>query len=118
MEPIVAPMALDDREAVRRILKDGIATGHASFDTEVPGWAAMSPVSTRCAQSGVAEVSVYVGSRFRGSGPAGAAGEVERDLAGRRTDGTAQQSCGDLVANRGDCAPEHAGSTHLDAGSS
>ncbi len=92
MEPIVMPMIPEDWEAVRRILEEGIATGHASFDTEVPdwnawgrshleacrivarvegeiaGWAALSPVSSRCVHSGVAEVSVYVGSRFRGRG--------------------------------------------------
>ena len=92
MNPIVTPMIPEDWETVRRILEDGIATGHASFDTEVPdwdawdsshlevcrlvaridgeiaGWAALSPVSSRCVHSGVAEVSVYVGSGFRGKG--------------------------------------------------
>lgn len=92
MNPIVTPLTHADWEAVRRILEDGIATGHASFDTEVPdweawngshleacrlvarvegeiaGWAALSPVSSRCVHSGVAEVSVYVGSGFRGRG--------------------------------------------------
>ena len=38
MEPIVTPMTPADWETVRRILQDGIATGHASFDTEVPEW--------------------------------------------------------------------------------
>ena len=89
MNPIVTPMTHADSEAVLRILRDGIATGHSSFDTEAPdweawngshlevcrlvarvegeiaGWAALSPVSSRCVHSGVAEVSVYVGSRFR-----------------------------------------------------
>ena len=92
MKSIVTPMAPADWETVRGILQDGIATGHASFDTEVPdwdawnrshleacrlvarvkgviaGWAALSPVSSRCVHAGVAEVSVYVGSRFRGRG--------------------------------------------------
>lgn len=90
MNPVVTPMIPEDWQTVRRILEGGIATGHASFDTEVPewdawdrshleacrfvarvdgeiaGWAALSPVSSRCIHSGVAEVSVYVGSRFRG----------------------------------------------------
>ena len=92
MEPIVTGMSPADWKTVRRILEDGIATGHASFDTEVPdweawngshleacrlvarvegeiaGWAALSPVSSRCVHSGVAEVSVFVGSGFRGRG--------------------------------------------------
>ena len=92
MKPIVAQMIPDDWKSVRRIYEEGIATGHASFDTEVPdwdawdtrhlaacrlvarvdgeiaGWAALSPVSSRCVHSGVAEVSLYVGSGFRGRG--------------------------------------------------
>lgn len=92
MRPIVAQMIPDDWESVRRVYEEGIATGHASFDTEVPdwdawdrshleacrlvarvegeiaGWAALSPVSSRCVHSGVAEVSLYVGSGFRGRG--------------------------------------------------
>ncbi len=35
---------------------------------EVLGWAALSKVSSRCVYGGVAEVSLYVGSRFRGQG--------------------------------------------------
>lgn len=83
-----------DREAVARIYAQGIATGHATFETEVPdwetwdrshlsscrfvaresehgeilGWAALSPVSERCVYGGVAEVSVYVASEARGRG--------------------------------------------------
>ena len=38
MDPIVTSMAPGDWEAVRRIYKEAIATGHASFDTEVPEW--------------------------------------------------------------------------------
>ena len=34
----------------------------------VVGWAAISPVSSRDAYSGVAEVSVYVAEKFRGQG--------------------------------------------------
>lgn len=92
MNPFVTPMGPDDWGEVRMITEEGIATGHASFDTEVPdwsawdkghlkacrlvarvedkiaGWAALSPVSSRCVHSGVAEVSLYVGSGFRGRG--------------------------------------------------
>jgi L-amino acid N-acyltransferase YncA len=79
-------------EEVRAVYLEGLATGDASFETEVPewerwdathmrfcrlvalegvrvaGWAALSPVSTRSVYAGVAEVSVYVGASFRGKG--------------------------------------------------
>jgi L-amino acid N-acyltransferase YncA len=81
-----------DWEAVRLIYGEGIATGDATFETEVPewedwdrshardcrlvarrggqvvGWAALSPVSARRAYAGVAEVSVYVALPARGQG--------------------------------------------------
>jgi len=37
----------------------------------VAGWAALSPVSDRCAYGGVAEVSVYVAQHARGQGIGG-----------------------------------------------
>ena len=77
--------------AVKAIYEEGIATGHATFQTEAPewgdwvrghlphsrlvivtdadevaGWAALSPVSGRAVYAGVAEVSVYVAAGFRG----------------------------------------------------
>ena len=79
-------------EAVKTIYEDGIATGQATFqssappwgewdrshlahsrivsldDNRVAGWAALSPVSSRCVYAGVAEVSVYVGGSYRGRG--------------------------------------------------
>lgn len=79
-------------DAVARIYAEGIATGDATFETEVPvweawdaahlpglrlvalgraepsGWAALSPVSGRCVYAGVAESSVYVAERARGQG--------------------------------------------------
>jgi L-amino acid N-acyltransferase YncA len=79
-------------DAVARIYAEGIATGHATFETEVPswerwdashfadhrlvalsgeevvGWAALSPVSGRCVYGGVAEESVYVAEEARGGG--------------------------------------------------
>lgn len=85
-------MTDDDWPAVARIYGEGIATGDATFETEVPdrkgwdeghleccrlvaelegevvGWAALSPVSSRCVYAGVAEVSVYVGKGARGAG--------------------------------------------------
>jgi phosphinothricin acetyltransferase len=78
--------------SVKGIYEEGIATGNATFQTEVPewaewdkshlshsrivaiendeviGWAALTPVSGRCVYAGVAEVSVYVGSAHRGKG--------------------------------------------------
>jgi len=88
----VRPMTPDDWPAVRRIYEEGIATGLATFegsapdwedwnashlpkcrlvacrDGKVAGWAALSPISDRCAYAGVAEVSVYVGAAHRGHG--------------------------------------------------
>ncbi len=85
-----------DWEAVRSIYEEGIATGNATFETEAPswgkwdashlaegrfvarageavlGWAALSPVSSRCVYAGVAEVSVYVGREYSGQGVGGA----------------------------------------------
>ena len=79
-------------DEVREVYVEGLATGDASFETEAPawerwdashlpccrlvalegvrvaGWAALAPVSSRKAYAGVAEVSVYVGARFRGAG--------------------------------------------------
>ena len=81
-----------DWEAVKAIYEQGIATGQATFETEAPawpewdrthlpfgrlvarddgparGWGALSPVSDRCAYTGVAEVSVYVADPARGRG--------------------------------------------------
>jgi L-amino acid N-acyltransferase YncA len=81
---------------VRAIYLEGIATGHATFETDAPGWevwdrarltvgrlvaraagrvvgwAALSPVSARPAYAGVAEVSIYVAAAARGRGIGGA----------------------------------------------
>ena len=85
-------MHRNDWETVRSIYTQGIASGDATFETQVPdweewdtnhlpdprlvarskdqviGWAAVSPVSSRCIYSGVAEVSVYVAAQFRQRG--------------------------------------------------
>jgi phosphinothricin acetyltransferase len=77
---------------VRAVYLEGLATGDATFETDAPdwarwdashlsccrlvalaqgriaGWAALSRVSAREVYAGVAEVSVYVGSGFRGRG--------------------------------------------------
>jgi L-amino acid N-acyltransferase YncA len=85
-------MTPDDWPVVSAIYAEGIQTGNATFQTEIPewaswdrghvatcrlvamsgdqvaGWAALSPVSERCVYGGVAEVSVYVRAAFRGQG--------------------------------------------------
>ncbi len=77
---------------IRSIYEEGIETGLATFETkstewepwnashlaygrqaavqegEVLGWAALTPVSSRCVYGGVAELSVYVASKARGKG--------------------------------------------------
>jgi phosphinothricin acetyltransferase len=76
---------------VRAIYEQGIRDGDATFETEAPsweqwdaahaelrlvaerdgvlaGWAALSPVSSRCCYEGVGEVSVYVAEEARGAG--------------------------------------------------
>ena len=92
MEYQIDKMNPNDWEQVRSIYLEGIATGHATFEAEAPewerwdanhlaeprlvarsggkvaGWAALSRVSTRRVYSGVAEVSIYIGSPYRGQG--------------------------------------------------
>ena len=77
---------------MRGIYLEGIATGQATFETQVPnweewdaahlpygrlvarsgenikGWSALSPVSGRCVYAGVAETSIYVGQDCREEG--------------------------------------------------
>lgn len=77
---------------ISRIYLEGIATGNATFQTIAPswddwdkshlkecriilvddmkimGWAALTPVSSRCVYAGVSEVSVYVDALQRGKG--------------------------------------------------
>ncbi len=84
------PMLPQHWEAVKTIYEEGIATGNATFQTTAPnwqewdnahiktcriiatekdevlGWAALTPVSSRCVYAGVAEVSVYVAANARG----------------------------------------------------
>jgi L-amino acid N-acyltransferase YncA len=81
-----------DWPEVARIYEEGIRTGDATFETEVPlwdawdashlaqhrlvvtldggvvGWAALSPVSDRRCYAGVAEHSIYIAERVRGLG--------------------------------------------------
>jgi L-amino acid N-acyltransferase YncA len=88
----IETMKDEDWPQVREIYRQGITTGNATFETEVPswekwnqghirdcrlvarngqqvlGWAALSAVSTRPVYAGVAEVSVYVAAAARGRG--------------------------------------------------
>ena len=89
----IRPMRDDDWPAVQRIYREGIATGHATFEADAPdwdrfntsrlpghrfvaetadgrilGWAAVSPVSARPVYSGVVEHSVYIAAVARGQG--------------------------------------------------
>jgi L-amino acid N-acyltransferase YncA len=88
----IEPLAAGDWPAVRAIYQAGIATGNATFETAAPdwgawdaahlpghrlvarregrvvGWAALAPVSDRCAYAGVAEDSVYVAADAQGRG--------------------------------------------------
>ena len=85
-------MQPDDWFAVSEIYAEGITTGFATFERDIPsyeiwdaahmkscrlvavkenrvlGWAALSPVSNRCVYAGAAEVSVYIGQNNRGMG--------------------------------------------------
>ncbi|KGU72143.1 GNAT family N-acetyltransferase [Burkholderia pseudomallei] len=88
----IRPMQPDDWLATRQIYLEGIATGNATFQTEAPsweywdanhlqacrlvaenngdvlGWAVLGAISSRPVYRGVAEVSVYVAERARGTG--------------------------------------------------
>lgn len=90
MNIVFRPMAPVDWDSVAVIYKEGIDTGNATFQKDVPsweewdrshlktcriiaeaegrvaGWAALTAVSGRCVYAGVAEVSVYVSEKFKG----------------------------------------------------
>jgi len=92
MDYEIVSMTAGDWGRVREIYGQGLATGNATFETEIPdwetwnsghlthsrfvarggedilAWAALSPVSGRCVYGGVAEVSVYVAENGRGKG--------------------------------------------------
>jgi phosphinothricin acetyltransferase len=90
MDIELRPLEQEDWIAVAAIYRQGIETGNATFQKEIPtwdewnlahlkkcriiacledeiaGWAALSPVSARSVYVGVAEVSVYVSNKFKG----------------------------------------------------
>jgi phosphinothricin acetyltransferase len=89
---LIRRLTESDWPAVAAIYAEGITTGNATFDADVPswdawdashlpeqrlvaedggrvlGWAALSGVSDRCCYAGVAENSVYVAAEARGRG--------------------------------------------------
>lgn len=92
MQIKIRAMLPQDWQAVSKIFRDGIKSGNATFETEIPdwenwdaahlphsrlialhgneitGWAALSPVTSRCVYAGVAEVSIYVLEKTRRQG--------------------------------------------------
>lgn len=92
MGDIIRDFDPSDWDAVNSIYKQGIETNLATFQTSCPtyaewdnshlafcrsvyeqncivvGWAALSPVSSRCVYSGVAELSIYIAGSARASG--------------------------------------------------
>jgi len=89
---IIKPLEEIHQKAILEIYRLGIETKNATFNTIVPtweewdnshlkhsrfvietegkiaGWIALSPVSSRCNYSGVAEISIYVHPNFSGLG--------------------------------------------------
>lgn len=92
MEYQIREMLPSDWKSVSEIYKQGIDTNLATFQSELPtyeewdkahlpycrlvatenetivGWAALTPVSSRCVYAGVAEVSIYVSTKHSGKG--------------------------------------------------
>ena len=88
----ILPMTEKHWPEVSRIYQEGIDTGNATFESappawscwneahmnecrliavdgnEVLGWAALSPVSSRCVYAGIAEISVYVSNSSKRKG--------------------------------------------------
>ncbi len=92
MEVKIKKMQPKDWKAIAYIYELRIATGNATFETEIPswsiwnnahlkscrfaawldskivGWAALSPTSNRSVYQGVVEVSVYIDINYNGNG--------------------------------------------------
>jgi L-amino acid N-acyltransferase YncA len=90
MEVKFRPMTQEDWEQVAEIFSQGIETGNATFETQIPswdkwdlthvpscrivatienvvvGWVAMIPVSARKVYAGVGEVSIYISNKYKG----------------------------------------------------
>ncbi|MEM8894524.1 MAG: N-acetyltransferase family protein [Bacteroidota bacterium] len=92
----IRSMLPSDWYSVRTIYEEGIATGVATFESDIPswevwdgehldhsryvavqddrvmGWVSLAPVSGRCAYKGVAEISIYITESAKGTGIAAA----------------------------------------------
>jgi phosphinothricin acetyltransferase len=92
MSYTIRDMSEADWEQVSDIYLEGINSGNSTFETEAPGWdvwdvdhvkscrlvvvgegkvvgwAALSPASSRCVFTGVAEVSIYLAQDYCGQG--------------------------------------------------
>jgi L-amino acid N-acyltransferase YncA len=92
MDITIDVMRAEDWQQVRAIYLEGMATGHATFETKAPewekwdsahvldprlvakgrgqiaAWAVLSRVSARQVYAGIAEVSIYVSAKFRSQG--------------------------------------------------
>ncbi|MBZ9689304.1 N-acetyltransferase family protein [Clostridium estertheticum] len=92
MEYKIEEMTPADWQQVANIYLQGIKTGIATFQSEVPtyenwnnnhisscrlvarsgdnvlGWGVLSATSSRCVYKGVAEVSLYIGEKYKGQG--------------------------------------------------
>jgi len=92
MNVCILPLTVEQWPEVSAIYAEGIASGHATFESKPPdwasfdlsrlpdhrhvaveaghvlGWVAASPVSDRCVYAGVVEHSVYVAESARGGG--------------------------------------------------
>ncbi|PSR55703.1 N-acetyltransferase [Adhaeribacter arboris] len=90
MSTLITPLQEKDWPVVAAIYREGILTGHATFQKEIPdwldwnkahvpacrfvakindgivGWAALAPISVREVYRGVAEVSIYIKQNNRG----------------------------------------------------
>lgn len=89
---LIRELTVQDWPQVREIYSQGILTGNATFqknapaweewdtshlsycrlvslkDNTISGWAALTPISSRCVYAGVAEVSIYVSPAFSRQG--------------------------------------------------
>lgn len=89
---MIRELSAKDWKQVEKIYLQGIETGVATFNTKSPsfeewnsehinccrfvyvdgekvvGWAALSPISSRCAFRGCAEMSVYIDNDYQGRG--------------------------------------------------
>jgi len=127
---VIRELRPQDWPAVAAVYEEGIATKLATFETAAPAWAdwdaahhathrlvaeddsevvgfaALAPVSSRCVYEGVAEESVYVAERARGRGIGRAL--LEALVTGSERDGIWTLQAGIFPENRASLALHHA----------